>query len=75
MACLSDLTPREMDILQLIVAGYSNKAIACKFNLAEKTVEFHLTHIYTKIGVRSRLMAGPWAVQHGMEIESREIPS
>lgn len=75
MASLSDLTPREVDILQLIVAGYSNKAIACKFRLSEKTVEFHLTHIYAKIGVRSRLMAGFWAVQHGMEIESRETPS
>lgn len=75
MASLTDLTPREVDILQLIVAGYSNKDIASKFRLAEKTVEFHLTRIYAKIGVRSRLMAGLWAVQQGMEIESREIPS
>ena len=75
MVALSDLTPREISILQLIVAGYSNKKIAVKFNLAEKTVEFHLTHIYLKIGVRSRLMAGLWAVQHGMEIKSSEILS
>lgn len=75
MASLTDLTPREVDILQLIVAGYSNKEIGCKFRLSEKTVEMHLTHIYEKLGVRSRLRAGLWAVQHGMEIEYRETPS
>lgn len=72
MSSLSDLTPREVDILQWIVAGYSNKEIAVRISLAEKTVEFHLTHIYAKLGVQSRLKAGLWAVQHGMEIASRE---
>ena len=75
MASLSDLTPREMEILQLVIAGYTNKAIAREIYLSEKTVEFHLDHIYTKIGVRTRLMAGVWAVQHGILAETREIPS
>jgi len=75
MKTLSHLTPRELEILQLVVAGYTNKAIAVEIFISEKTVEFHLDHIYTKIGVRSRLMAGIWAMQQGLEAEPRGIPS
>ena len=75
MVTLSDLTPREMEILHLVLAGRTNKAIATELYVCEKTVEFHLNHVYTKIGVRTRLMAGIWAMQHGIEIETRGIPS
>ena len=75
MASLSDLTPREMEILQLLIAGLTNKAIASEIYISEKTVEFHLDHIYTKIGVRTRVMAGIWAIKNGMWAETREIPS
>jgi len=51
MTTLSDLTSRELEILQLVLAGYTNKAIAAEIYISEKTVEFHLSHIYTKIGV------------------------
>lgn len=75
MKTLSTLTPRELEVLQLLVAGYSNKTIAAKICISEKTVEFHLDNIYTKIGVRTRLMAGIWAMQQGLLAETREIPS
>jgi DNA-binding NarL/FixJ family response regulator len=75
MTTLSSLTPREAEILQLLIAGYTNKAIAAEIFISEKTVEFHLDNLYTKIGVRTRLMAGIWAMQHGMLAETREIPS
>jgi len=75
MESLSDLTPRETEILQLVIVGYTNKAIARDIQISEKTVEFHLDHIYTKIGVRSRLLAGVWAVQRGLSANTREIPS
>jgi DNA-binding CsgD family transcriptional regulator len=76
MARLSDLTPREMEILQLVLAGQTNRAIAVKISISEKTVEFHLNKIYTKIGMRSRTLAIVWAIQHGIEMtETREIPS
>jgi DNA-binding NarL/FixJ family response regulator len=75
VATLSDLTPREMEILQLVLAGRTNKAIAAELYVCEKTVEFHLDHIYTKIGVRTRILAGVWALQQGLEVETREIPS
>jgi DNA-binding NarL/FixJ family response regulator len=67
MATLSDLTPREMEILQLILSGQTNKGIAVSMGLSEKTVEFHLNGIYTKIGMRTRMLAGIWAMQHGVE--------
>ena len=75
MKTLSSLTPRELEILELVVAGYTNKAIAAEIYVSEKTVEFHLDNIYTKLGVRTRLMAGIWAMQQGIELETREIPS
>ena len=58
----------------LVLAGYTNKAIAAQICISEKTVEFHLDHIYSKLGVRTRLMAGVWALQQGMGTEPRGIP-
>jgi DNA-binding NarL/FixJ family response regulator len=75
MTTLSDLTSRELKILQLVLTGYTNKAIAAEMFISEKTVEFHLDNIYTKIGVRTRILAGVWALQHGILAETREIPS
>jgi DNA-binding NarL/FixJ family response regulator len=75
MATLSDLTPRETEILRLVLVGRTNKAIAAEIRVSEKTVEFHLSHIYTKIGARTRMLAGVWAVQNGITPEPREIPS
>lgn len=75
MTTLSDLTPREMEILQLVLAGYTNKAIAVEMRISEKTVEFHLDNLYTKIGARTRLMAGLWALQQGIAAAPGEIPS
>ena len=69
MATLSDLTQREIQILHLVLEGQTNKAIASELYVCEKTVEFHLSHIYTKIDVHTRLLAGIWALQQGMDSE------
>lgn len=69
MAKLSDLTPREKQILQLVLAGRTNKAIAANISISEKTVEFHLNKIYSKIGVRTRMLAGVWAIRQGASPE------
>jgi DNA-binding NarL/FixJ family response regulator len=50
MANLSNLPRREIEILRLVLVGKTNKAIADEDYLCKKTVEFHLDHIYTKIG-------------------------
>ena len=69
MTSISELTPRELEILQLVIAGKTNKAIAKEIYISAKTVEFHLENIYRKLGVRTRLMAGMWALQNGMKTE------
>lgn len=70
MTHLSDLTQRELQILQMVVKGKTNKAIAHEIQISEKTVEFHLDNLYSKIGARTRLLAGIWALQHGLEGET-----
>lgn len=75
MASLSDLSERETEILRLVLVGWTNKAIAGSMCLSEKTVEFHLDKIYTKIGMRTRMLAGMWAMQQGLHSKTREIPS
>jgi two-component system, NarL family, nitrate/nitrite response regulator NarL len=69
MATLADLTQREIQILHLVLKGQTNKAIAAELDVCEKTVEFHLNHVYTKIDVHTRLMAGIWALQQRMDSE------
>jgi DNA-binding NarL/FixJ family response regulator len=75
MQSLIELTPRELEILQLVVTGKTNKKIADEIYISEKTVEFHLDNIYTKLGVRTRMLAGVWAIQHGLQIETSLISS
>jgi len=70
MADLSDLTPRELEVLQLALAGWTNKAIAAEIHVCEKTVEFHLNNIYTKVGIRTRMLVGVWAIRQGVEVDS-----
>ena len=53
MAHLSDLTFREIESLQLLITGKTNKAIAREMLISEKTVEFHLDNIYNKSGART----------------------
>jgi DNA-binding NarL/FixJ family response regulator len=63
------LTRREAEILGTIVAGLSNKEIAQKFTLSEDTVKHHLTNIFDKVGVSSRLELALFAINNRL-IES-----
>lgn len=63
---LADLTPRELEIVHLLLQGKTNKSIASEIEISVKTVEFHLDNIYRKIGVQTRIMAGLWAIRQGM---------
>jgi len=58
------LTRRETEILGTIVAGLSNKEIAQKFSLSEDTVKHHLTNIFDKVGVSSRLELALFAINN-----------
>ena len=48
------LTPQESAVARLVVSGMTNREVAEELMLSTKTVEFHLSNIYTKLGVRSR---------------------
>ena len=51
------LTKREVRVLKLVASGNTNKEIAKKFSVSEKTVKNHLNHIYRKLGVKNRAQA------------------
>jgi HD-GYP domain-containing protein (c-di-GMP phosphodiesterase class II) len=59
------LTPREAEILVHVARGESNKAIAERLTLSEKTVRNHVERIYTKIAVNNRIGASLYALEHG----------
>lgn len=58
------LTPRQREVLQLVTAGKSNRAIAAELMISEHTVSRHLENIYTKLGVSSRAAAASYAHSH-----------
>jgi DNA-binding NarL/FixJ family response regulator len=51
---VGELTPREREVLALAASGLTNRAIAGRLHLSERTVESHLAHIYAKLGVAGR---------------------
>ena len=62
----TSLTPRELEVLQLVAAGSSNREIGHELMLSEATVKSHLVHIYDKLGVRSRTSAVASARELGL---------
>ena len=58
------LTERELQVLRLVATGATNHAIASQLVVAEKTVDRHVTNIYSKLGVSSRAAATAHAYQH-----------
>lgn len=62
----SSLTPRELEVLQLVADGSSNREIGQQLMLSEATVKSHLVHIYDKLGVRSRTSAVASAREQGV---------
>jgi DNA-binding NarL/FixJ family response regulator len=59
------LTPRETEIVQLLVDGYSNKRIAMVLGIAHQTVKNHLRNVMAKLAVSSRRQLREWAVDQG----------
>ncbi len=60
------LTPRELEILRLVVAGYSNREIAAAIHLAPGTVKNHVSNMLLKLGVRDRTRAAMRALDLGI---------
>jgi DNA-binding NarL/FixJ family response regulator len=57
------LTPRELQVLRLVATGETNKAIAAELVLSERTVDRHVSNIFTKLGVSSRAAATAYAYE------------
>ena len=64
------LTRREIEVLALVAAGYTNKDIAGKFRLSEDTVKHHLTNIFDKTGASNRLELALFAIHHQLVMPS-----
>lgn len=60
------LTPREMEIVSAIVGGQSNRDIAQGLTISLQTVKHHLTSIFDKTGVSTRLELALFAIRHGL---------
>lgn len=60
------LTEREAEVLALVAEGLPNKQIAYRLQVAERTVQFHVSNILQKLGVASRVEAAVWAKEQGL---------
>jgi len=72
---VEELTPREMDVLEQIVAGKSNKEIADELGVSEATVKTHINSLLGKLGVTDRTQAATAAIRRGLvTLESLKRP-
>ena len=63
---IGSLSERETQVLRLLAAGKTNRAIADELFISEKTVARHVSNIFDKLGVSSRTGATAWAFQHNL---------
>jgi DNA-binding NarL/FixJ family response regulator len=61
-----DLSPRELEVLELVGEGLSNKLIARRLEISEKTVKAHLTRVFAQLGVTDRTQAALWLERNGL---------
>ncbi|HLZ28299.1 MAG TPA: LuxR C-terminal-related transcriptional regulator [Chloroflexota bacterium] len=65
------LSPRELEVAQLIALGRSNREIAEALVLSNKTVESHIKHIFDKLGVQGRTEVAVWATHQGLALSAQ----
>ena len=70
---LSMLTAREIEVLKLLAQGLDNTAIADQLCLAKRTVQNHISNIYSKLEVSGRTEAVLFAIQHGLAASKSQI--
>ena len=63
---LQDLTEREREVLEYIACGLTNREIAEKMVISEKTVKTHVSNVLDKLNLEDRTRAAIWALKHGM---------
>lgn len=60
------LTMRKQEVALLVAHGLTNHDIAERLEITQRTAEAHVTHILSKLGLRSRAQIAPWTVEHGL---------
>jgi DNA-binding CsgD family transcriptional regulator len=60
------LSPREQAVVRLVATGLRNKEIAARLGITEKTVKFHLTHVFEKLGAESRIEVVLWLIERDL---------
>lgn len=63
---VENLTPREVEVLQLIASGYTNRQIAEKLTVSVRTVESHRANLIDKLGIRTRVELLRYAIENGL---------
>jgi DNA-binding CsgD family transcriptional regulator len=61
-------TPREKEVLKMVLEGMSSKAVADKLCVSKRTVDFHLANVYGKLEVKSRMQAANKLVKLGIKL-------
>ena len=72
LSVLAPLSPREIEILDLLAAGCSNAEISERLHLAYDTVKTHVRAVLVKLGLRDRVHAVIFAYEHGLVAHPRE---
>jgi predicted ATPase/class 3 adenylate cyclase/DNA-binding CsgD family transcriptional regulator len=71
----ASLTPTELDVVRLVGEGLSNKDIAARLFVSPRTAESHLSHVYSKLGLSSRVQLAQEATRHAASAtKSAELP-
>lgn len=62
----SELSPREVEVVKLLVAGLSNREIACELDVSARTIQAHLANAMRKTLTRSRVQLAVYALRNGI---------
>jgi DNA-binding NarL/FixJ family response regulator len=60
------LSPREVEVLHHLAGGRTNREIADQLKISERTVDRHVSNLYTKLDVSTRAAATAWAYEHDL---------
>ena len=61
----SDLSERELEIIELVATGLTNQEIAERLTISKRTVDNHVSNIFTKTGAKNRVALLNWAMDNG----------